>query len=836
MAKKRVAVFHQPFSFILIASFVTVTVSYIDIDMEKCSNCTGRADVPCIVQHLSHWCQHPKYSSSWPGAPQDLTAKSLKLNGKWFANFSWKPPYDSSLKSLEGFHLTVNVLEQEIYGIGHPDCFFINLTQVDWTKVEDRHNVLFHFDCISSENPVTVFIMVTSSPAPSSKAQRKDIAIQLPVGDVNIVERAKRHYKKGVGRTFYEPDWNVTINVKKEMVDGCPEVHVRFEPLYPSASAHTVLVYPIQSEEAEEFVTLEVPKNYTVFKNLPSNKTYFVLIKPENEEISFMWRANGSVFIEECKTGIGDISRSNPRSNYIALIIVCGIFLVAIVTACSFCLIRTRHNGIDSFDLFVICKTRPPVRYAAAQTGEAPNNMTDFASETKRVLCVLHSNHPKMKQACQALCRLLQKTSTLDVLTTEEILSNRDPLNTTHLQDVPLLILDEIMMQLWKDDSDGKSIHDSGAVANIIRMVKKTHCVDDILFVSLFSKEQRCWKSLIPDIGKKLYYISTKTNVECDHKLELNPVAISELLAQLPGCKVDYTWMDSEEARMFERSIQSLAPTCENDDGVQMEYSMVGLESASAVDGERYCSWSSSLSSSHSTIASASPNKSPYRKSNERQIVHPENECSLHYPNDSGHAFHGKNSTDQWVEQQSSINSNFARVKSKLCCTSDCPNCQTEPLLGSDVCVYQNGSAIYINEKSITTLRHFPKIEGYRNSFIPCHNGQVVTGKGNIRTPYHLDSFNARSGQINPDIMTGRYKSSGHVIHSPLTGSSAVRCKNSNRDHRCRMHHACDCGYDHSEEFIGPESDEESTTDSVLFKKLMDLNKRNGYLPKKEDV
>ncbi|KAL3852934.1 hypothetical protein ACJMK2_016539, partial [Sinanodonta woodiana] len=191
------------------------------------------------------------FSTSWPGAPRDLTARSLKQNGKWFANFTWKPPYDSSLKSLEGFHLTVNVLDQEMSGTGHPDCFFINLTQVDWTKVEDKHNVVFHFDCISSENPVTLFVMVTSSPAPIKKPLRQEIALQLP------------------GQS----------------------------------------------------------------------------IQPDNVEF-FMWRANESVFIEECIPPKPEVPKSPGVDNYIALIIVSCIFLVAIFTACTFCLIRTRHNDM----------------------------------------------------------------------------------------------------------------------------------------------------------------------------------------------------------------------------------------------------------------------------------------------------------------------------------------------------------------------------------------------------------------------------------------------------------------------------------------------------------
>ncbi|KAK3101175.1 hypothetical protein FSP39_001537 [Pinctada imbricata] len=114
--------------------------------------------------------------NNWPGPVRDFHAVTVHRDGTQYANFTWKPPYDSSIETLRGFE--IHLAWQAYSALGN-HCFFANLTNRNWTKVKDKYNVVFHFDCIQSPKALVINAYINSTPKPTQNITRRYISHRM---------------------------------------------------------------------------------------------------------------------------------------------------------------------------------------------------------------------------------------------------------------------------------------------------------------------------------------------------------------------------------------------------------------------------------------------------------------------------------------------------------------------------------------------------------------------------------------------------------------------------------------------------------------------------------
>ncbi|XP_060576689.1 uncharacterized protein LOC132734006 [Ruditapes philippinarum] len=195
----------EVFTILYFVTFSLVLVHAYNINLTSCRTCSNRVDVPCYIQELDYPCIHDEFDGIWPGVPRNLSSRGVKI-GKddMAANFTWNAPYDASYRTLNGFLLTVNIAEDYIiqsmrYTLQQlPICFFANLSGTNWDMVPKPHSVLFHFDCVTSnnQNMVEVSLTLKSSPVPGEKSLTPlSKSLKLAPAKIEMTRRLERHQR-----------------------------------------------------------------------------------------------------------------------------------------------------------------------------------------------------------------------------------------------------------------------------------------------------------------------------------------------------------------------------------------------------------------------------------------------------------------------------------------------------------------------------------------------------------------------------------------------------------------------------------------------------------------
>ncbi|PVD24353.1 hypothetical protein C0Q70_14834 [Pomacea canaliculata] len=111
-----------------------------------------------------------KQRNHFPNRPRDLNISHTVVGNRRLFNITWKPPYDYSYKVLDGFELILYIRRNR--SIDFPECIFFNLSGINWTEVEDIHDVLFFFDCWheGANTELDLHMRLYSTPLPERQA------------------------------------------------------------------------------------------------------------------------------------------------------------------------------------------------------------------------------------------------------------------------------------------------------------------------------------------------------------------------------------------------------------------------------------------------------------------------------------------------------------------------------------------------------------------------------------------------------------------------------------------------------------------------------------------
>ncbi|XP_021340022.1 uncharacterized protein LOC110441241, partial [Mizuhopecten yessoensis] len=219
-------------------------------------------DVPCIIQRLGYLCipPIPDTDEDWPGTPRSLEANVMDMGeGMYRAEFIWQAPYDSSIGSLRGFLMMVHCEDKEIGSIGLARCFYVNLTDDTWAERRRAHDVKFKFTCVQSSKNVKVTLHLSSLPRPPN-------SIRTSVSKMITLPGSRPH-------------WNPQIDTEVEQgPDSTSSLKVRFQPLYPGAAAHHVIL--TKNSKSVNRTLIKAPQNKVIFECVPSNVNYTIWLRP----------------------------------------------------------------------------------------------------------------------------------------------------------------------------------------------------------------------------------------------------------------------------------------------------------------------------------------------------------------------------------------------------------------------------------------------------------------------------------------------------------------------------------------------------------------------------
>ncbi|KAL8582037.1 hypothetical protein ACOMHN_028018 [Nucella lapillus] len=86
-------------------------------------------------------------ATDFPNRPRNLNIEKVTDGNRVRFNITWKAPYDYSYQAVTGYELLVSRFARGVSLNPDVDCYFLNLSNNDWSAVQNVHDVVYFMDC-----------------------------------------------------------------------------------------------------------------------------------------------------------------------------------------------------------------------------------------------------------------------------------------------------------------------------------------------------------------------------------------------------------------------------------------------------------------------------------------------------------------------------------------------------------------------------------------------------------------------------------------------------------------------------------------------------------------
>ncbi|XP_069141861.1 uncharacterized protein [Argopecten irradians] len=372
----------------------------INTNLSECQLCSTQEDVPCKIQRLGYLCipPIPDAVEAWPGTPHGLDAHIKDVgNGVYRAEFTWNAPYDSSINSLQGFLMMVHCEDKESIGLAR--CFHANLTDHTWADRGRAHDIKFKFTCVQSTKHVKVTLNLSSLPRPPKNIIRSGVT-------------------KSITLPGSRPKWNPLIDTEVKLgSDSSSSLKVRFQPLYPGAAAHHVIL--TKNSKSVNRSLIYAPENVVLFTHVPSNDNYTIWLRPVDGREQYI----GDHFLESKPFNIPVVPQKRfvvttgepirMDKSHVATVIVVPIVMLFTVTGTVIFFCRRRGKC-------QLLKSVPNSQTSEKLANDTPNNEQEITSQNANdqgitaVFC--SQRNTKVEKVCNFFVQFIKSKTDVVIL------------------------------------------------------------------------------------------------------------------------------------------------------------------------------------------------------------------------------------------------------------------------------------------------------------------------------------------------------------------------------------------------------------------------------------